>query len=86
MANDSKPHVLLLINAFRGLLLADQHDVHTHAGMKSAIGQYYVLTGLLSPEDSKLFSQMETMRERADYVMRNNLKTQRKSQFFIDFR
>lgn len=56
-----------LINAFRGLLLADQHDVHTHAGMKSAIGQYYVLTGLLSPEDSKLFSQMETMRERADY-------------------
>lgn len=35
--------------------------------MKSAIGQYYVLTGLLSPEDSKLFSQMETMRERADY-------------------
>lgn len=56
-----------LVNALRALLLVDQHPVHTHAGMKAAIGQYYVLTNELSVAESKLFSQMETMREKADY-------------------
>lgn len=56
-----------LVNAMRALLLADQHPVHTHAGMKSAIGQFYVLTHELTVNESKLFSQMETMREKADY-------------------
>lgn len=56
-----------LINAMRALLLVDQHNAHTHAGMKSAIGQYYVLTNELTAEEGKLYSQMETMRERADY-------------------
>lgn len=56
-----------LVNAMRALLLVDGHSVHTHAGMKSAIGQHYVLTQELTISESKLFSQMETMREKADY-------------------
>lgn len=35
--------------------------------MKVRFGQEYVLTGLASDTDGKLLSQMETMRERADY-------------------
>lgn len=56
-----------LVNAIRALLLKDHVEAHTHAGMKAKIGQLYVLTGLLSDEQGRLFSQMETMRERADY-------------------
>lgn len=56
-----------LVNAMRALLLKDRVEAHTHAGMKAKIGQKYVLTGLLSDEQGRLFSQMETMRERADY-------------------
>lgn len=56
-----------LVNALRALLLLDGHPTHSHAGMKSAIGQYYVLTGIFTIEEARLFSQMETMREKADY-------------------
>lgn len=56
-----------LVNALRALLLTDQHPAHTHAGMKSAIGQFYVLSGELTIEESKVFSQMETLREKSDY-------------------
>lgn len=56
-----------LVNAFRALLLKDQHPSHTHNGIKALIGMHYVVTGVLSVEESKLYSQMETMRERADY-------------------
>lgn len=56
-----------LVNAVRALLLTDQHSVHTHAGMKSALGQFYVLNGELSIDESKVFSQMESLREKSDY-------------------
>jgi len=35
--------------------------------MKVKFGKEYVLTGLASEEEGKLLSQMESMRERADY-------------------
>lgn len=41
--------------------------MHTHAGMKSALGQFYVLNGELTIEESKVFSQMESLREKSDY-------------------
>ncbi len=56
-----------IVNALRALLLKEKHPVHTHSGMKTLFGQYYVLTGRFTPEEGKLFSQLETMREKADY-------------------
>lgn len=56
-----------LVNAFRALLLQDQHPCHKHNGIKSLVGRYYVVTGELTDQEGKLYSQMETMREKADY-------------------
>lgn len=56
-----------LLNAVRALLVNDSHPAHTHDGVKSLFGQYYVLTGEVSREQARLFSQMETLRNRSDY-------------------
>ena len=55
------------LNAVRALLLKDNHPTHSHNGTKQLFGQYYVITGAVSAEQGKLYSQLETMRERADY-------------------
>lgn len=56
-----------LLNAVRALLICDQHPSHSHDGAKVLFGQHYVLTGEVSAEQGRLFSQMETLRERSDY-------------------
>lgn len=56
-----------LVNGFRALLIQDQHPSHKHNGIKSLVGQYYVVTGELTDAEGKLYSQLETMREKADY-------------------
>lgn len=56
-----------LLNAVRALLVNDSHPAHTHDGIKSLFGQYYVLTGEVTREQARLFSQMETLRNRSDY-------------------
>lgn len=47
--------------------MSDGIPVHSHNGLKVKFGKEYVLTGLASEDEGKLLSQMETMRERADY-------------------
>lgn len=56
-----------MVNAFRALLIQDQHPSHKHNGIKSLVGQYYVITGELTDAEGKLYSQLETMREKSDY-------------------
>ena len=56
-----------LFHAITALFVSDGIPVHSHNGLKVRFGKEYVLTGLASEEDGKLLSQMETMRERADY-------------------
>ncbi len=56
-----------LFHAITALFVSDGIPVHSHNGMKVKFGQEYVLTGLATEEEGKLLSQMETMRERADY-------------------
>mgnify|MGYP003330339518 CR=1 FL=1 len=56
-----------VLNAFRGLLLLDGHPTHSHDGVKRLVGQYYVLTEKISDSEGKLYSQLENMRNRADY-------------------
>lgn len=56
-----------LFHAITALFVSDGIPVHSHNGMKIRFGKEYVLTGLATDEEGKLLSQMETMRERADY-------------------
>ena len=56
-----------LFHAITALFVSDGILVRSHNGMKVEFGKKYVLTGLASEEEGKLLSQMETMRERADY-------------------
>ena len=56
-----------LFNAIAALFVHDHFIVGTHNGVKILFGKEYVLTGLATSEEGKLLSQMESMRERADY-------------------
>lgn len=56
-----------LFHAITALFVKDGHPVGTHRGAKAAFGQYYVLTGKMTPDEGRFFSQMETLRDRADY-------------------
>lgn len=56
-----------LYHAITALFVSDNISVHSHNGAKIKFGQEYVLTGMATEEEGKLLSQMESMRERADY-------------------
>lgn len=56
-----------LFHAITALFVSDGIPVHSHNGAKIKFGQEYVLTGLATEAEGRLLSQMETMRERADY-------------------
>lgn len=56
-----------LFHSIAALFVSDGISVGSHRGTRAKFGEYYVLQGLASTEDAKLFSQMETLRERADY-------------------
>lgn len=56
-----------LFHAITALFVKDGHQVGTHLGAKIRFGQHYVKTGLVSPQQGRLFSQLESLRERADY-------------------
>lgn len=54
-------------HAISALFVNDMHPVSTHLGMKIAFGKYYVQEGLASPQQGRLFSQLASLREKADY-------------------
>ena len=49
------------------LLLKDGHATRTHKGMMTLINQFYVRTGVLSTEDSRLIKRMFDLRQESDY-------------------
>ena len=49
------------------LLINDGHPVGTHQGAVVMLHQHFVKTGVLSKEDGAFYSQLQTMREKADY-------------------
>ena len=57
-----------LFHAVSALLIHDKHEVNTHRGVVAMFGRYYVKTGLFTLDDGRLYSQLQTMREKADYV------------------
>ena len=56
-----------LFHAVSALLIHDGHKVGTHKGAVMVFGQHYVRTGIFSPQEGRFYSQLQTMREKADY-------------------
>ena len=54
-------------HAVCALLIYDGKSVHTHHGVNSMLYMQYVKTGKLSAGLAKLFSSLQTMREKSDY-------------------
>ena len=56
-----------MFHAVSALLIHDKHKVGTHKGAVMMFGQHYVRTGVFSANEGRLYSQLQTMREKADY-------------------
>ncbi len=57
----------MLFHAVTALLVRDGISVGSHDGAKTKFGQHYVKTGLVSADQGRLYSQLESLRSRADY-------------------
>ncbi|MBQ3833765.1 MAG: HEPN domain-containing protein [Bacteroidales bacterium] len=53
--------------AATALLISNGHISRTHSGMMSLLNQYYVTTGILTKEDSKLIKRLFDLRQESDY-------------------
>ena len=53
-----------VFHAVSALLINDGHKVGTHKGAILMFGQHYVKEGKFPIEDAKLYSQLQTMREK----------------------
>lgn len=56
-----------VFHAVSALLINDGHKVGTHKGAILMFGQHYVKEGIFPIKDAKLYSQLQTMREKGDY-------------------
>ena len=56
-----------VFHAVLALLIKDEHKVSTHKGTLVMFGQHYVKTGIFTADDSKLYSNLQMMREESDY-------------------
>ena len=56
-----------LFHAVSALLIHDKHSVNTHRGVVVLFGQHYVRTGIFDIADGRLYSQLQTLREKGDY-------------------
>lgn len=56
-----------IFHAVNAMLMIDGIKTGTHKGTSMQFGKYYVLTGVFSRKDGILYSQLQTMREKADY-------------------
>lgn len=57
-----------IFHAVSALLIKDGHKVGTHKGVVLLFGQHYIKTQIFTVEEGRLYSQLQTMREKADYV------------------
>ena len=56
-----------LFHAVSALLIHDGHKVGSHKGTVMVFGHHYVTTGIFSSQEGRFYSQLQTMREKADY-------------------
>ena len=72
-----------LLNAVSALLLIDNHPTHSHDGTKALFGYHYVNTGIMTREEGRLFSKLETMRNRSDYDCYFNATAEMIEELFV---
>ena len=56
-----------IFHAVSALLIKDGYKVGTHKGAMLMFGQNYVKTGIFTADDSRLYSNLQMMREESDY-------------------
>lgn len=64
-----------VFHAVVALLIDNGIEVGSHKGAGMMFGKHFVLTGIFDSEDGKLYRQLQTIRERADYDNTYNLET-----------
>lgn len=57
-----------LFHAVSSLFIHDGHKIGTHKGAVMSFGMFYVQTGIFSKDQGRVYAQMQTMREKADYT------------------
>lgn len=56
-----------VFHAVTALLIHDSHPVNTHKGALALFGNYYIRTGIFFPEDGRLYSDLQMIRNNSDY-------------------
>lgn len=56
-----------LFHAVSALLINDRHEVGTHRGAAGAFSLYYVKTGIFTPAEGRMYSQLQHLREDGEY-------------------
>lgn len=56
-----------LFHAVSALLIIDGREVGSHKGAAIRFHQYYIRQGIFTEDEGSFYSQMETLREKADY-------------------
>lgn len=56
-----------LFHAVSALLISEGHEVGSHKGAVIRFQQFFVKTRKFSVEDGRFYSQLQTLREKADY-------------------
>ena len=56
-----------LFHAVSALLISEGHEVGTHRGAVNRFSLYYVKTGIFTPAEGRLYSQLQSLREDGDY-------------------
>ena len=56
-----------VFHAVSALLIHDKHNAGTHKGVAAMFGQYYVKPGVFSPTEGRLYSKLQSIREKSDY-------------------
>ena len=67
MSNVANRLYYAMFHAAKALFIQDNKEVSTLHGKKALLGNDYVNKGLITTDEGRAFSQMETMREKADY-------------------
>lgn len=56
-----------VFHAATALLIKNKLHASTHQGVYVLLSRYFIKEGILSVDEGKLFSRLETMREKGDY-------------------
>ena len=56
-----------VFHAVAALLIHDGIEVHSHKGAGLMFGRKYVMTGIFTPEDGRLYAKLQDLREKSDY-------------------